>query len=400
MADGKDRHWAERARRVIEAETQDFNELIKLSGLDPKRHLRFADWSAVSFRNCDLRGFDMTAARLLGCDFSGSLIDGARLDQAEIDQVASADVQAEAWGSTWGTAWGKDPVLRTNLRAAADWDAYVASWQPPKRLASDDHLPVGAVFQDAPFAPELVVIPPGWFMMGSPETERERRKAEGPQHRVRIPLRLAVGRHPVTFEQMDFAVDDGALDSYRPENRVWDRLGHLNLWENDGCPAINVSWYDAQAYVAWLSRKTRQQYRLLSEAEWEYCCRATSSGRYSFGDNRNEFSRFASYSGNSIQERPTKIGRFRANRWGLYDMHGTVCEWVEDSWHKNYADKPLELSMRGGAWRIQNSPTGVTRGGCWRTIEVGYSRSASRSRRAKVERSCGTGFRIARTLTP
>ncbi len=120
----------------------------------------------------------------LGCDFTDALIDGARFDQAEIDRV------------------GFETEIRTNLAAAKGLidrmlrAAYAKAWKKPSTRVGDGHLPVGAVFRDAPFAPEMVVIPAGKFLMGSPEAEEGRSNSEGPQHEVTITKPLAVGRYP------------------------------------------------------------------------------------------------------------------------------------------------------------------------------------------------------------
>ncbi len=158
MSGGKE-DWAARARAVIGAESNNFMELLKISGLDPKMDLRFADWSGVDFSLCDLRGFDFTAARLKGCRFDGALIKGARFDQAEIDGA--------------------------NPRAAMDWTAHRRGWVKARQPVRSEHLPAGAVFQDAPFAPEMVVVPPGRFWMGSRDGEGE--DYERPRHEVMIP---------------------------------------------------------------------------------------------------------------------------------------------------------------------------------------------------------------------
>jgi formylglycine-generating enzyme required for sulfatase activity len=129
------------------------------------------------------------------------------------------------------------------------------------------------VFRDAPFAPELVVIPAGEFWMGSGDEEEGGYEGERPRHRVTIGQRFAIGRYPVTFEEyVHFCV---AEQRKKPDDRGWGKKRR---------PVIDVSWQDAQDYLAWLSQKVGRAYRLPSEAEWEYACRAGTTTRYSFGD--------------------------------------------------------------------------------------------------------------------
>ncbi len=354
-----------RARAVAAAGTEDFASLIQIAGLDPKRSLRFENWSGVDFSGCDLRGFDFTAARLNGCRFAGALIAGARFDQAEID--------------------GAD------LRAAKDWAAYQRSWAKAPQPVRSDHLPPGAVFQDAPFAPEMVAVPPGRFWMGSKDGEGD--KDEHPRHEVTVPRAIAVGRYPVTFEEWDFAQADAewaeitGIKPRKPEDQGRGR---------DCRPVIGVSWGEVQAYLKWLSRKTGQRWRLLSEAEWEYACRAGSEAAYCFGDDEAELGDYAWYDANS-KSRPHSVGRKKSNKFGLYDMHGNVWEWCEDVWHDSYAGKPEDLKETGGAWTTGDSRRRVLRGGSW--IGDPHScRSADRRRIHADFRVDDIGFRLARTL--
>ena len=121
------------------------------------------------------------------------------------------------------------------------------------------HQP-GDTFKDCDVCPEMVVIPAGQFMMGSPPYEEERHPDESPQHQVTIRQTFAVGKYEVTFREWDACVAGGGCNGYRPDDKGWGRCNR---------PVINVSWNDAQAYLRWLSRKGGAEYRLLSEAEWE-----------------------------------------------------------------------------------------------------------------------------------
>jgi formylglycine-generating enzyme required for sulfatase activity len=247
----------------------------------------------------------------------------------------------------------------------------------------DRHLPDLAVFRDAPFAPEMVVVPAGEFVMGSPDTEGDRYDDEGPQHRVTFANGFAIGRYPVTFDEYDRFCD--ARRRRKPDDQGW---GHERR------PVINVSGDDARAYAAWLSRETGRAYRLPSEAEWEYACRAGTTTRYGFGD---EITPADANFDESSPRRTSEVGAYKANRWGLYDMHGNVWEWVEDDWHDNYNGAPED----GTAWRAGRS-TGrirrcVLRGGSWGVI-ARLCRSAVRIYDDSVGRNLDVGFRVARTL--
>jgi len=363
--------WAAVKQRLLSSGKTDFASLVKLAGLDPARHMRFAEWSGADFSGSILRGFDFTGARLIGCNFKGAWIKGARFDQALIDEVRP------------GTKLDPD---RTNLQAAEDWKSYAKGWKRAHRRAPE-HLPPGAVFQDAPFAPKMVVIPPGRFMMGSKDNEGE--VSERPQHEVTIPHAFAVGRFPVTVEEWN-----AAFAALNP---------HLDILGLGRRPVSDVSWHDAQAYVAWLSGKTGKIYRLLSEAEWEYACRSGTETAYYFGESiSTAHAQFAEGShGSSVST--AGVGSFAANNFGLYDMHGNVWEWCEDCWQDSYADKPGRLKQSGGAWTTGDGRFRVLRGGSWcdgprylRSAERLGSHSGNRGRHSGNH--IDSGFRVARTI--
>lgn len=340
---------------VAEAETDDFSELIKIAGLDPARDLRFFDWSGVDFSGADLSGYDFTGAILLDCRFEGAHIAGACFDAARLD--------------------------RTELRQAADWESYVSSWPPPSSPPSGRHLPDLAVFSDAPFAPEMVVIPAGAFLMGSPRDERERHKDEGPQRQVTLAQPFGLGRYPVTFEEYDYFCT--ATGRPLPEDRGWERGRR---------PVINVNWSDARAYADWLSAQTRQTYRLPSEAEWEYACRAGRQTRWCFGNEQSRLSDYAWFESNA-DGKTHPVGEKEANAFGLYDMHGNVWEWVEDGVHINCEGAPVD----GSAWLDSITDHRVYRGGSWSSLPW-VLRAASRVRDTAVYRYDSVGFRVARTF--
>jgi formylglycine-generating enzyme required for sulfatase activity len=239
----------------------------------------------------------------------------------------------------------------------------------------------GQSFKDCQDCPEMVIAPPGSFMMGSPEPERG--KFERPQRMVRIAKPFAVGRFAVTFAEWDVCVEAGGCGGYKPKDEGWGR--------NDR-PVINVSWDDAKAYVAWLSKKTGMTYRLLSEAEREYAARAGTTTYFWWGSSITPNQ--ANYSG-SLQDRQKTlpVKSFRPNPWGLYQVHGNVWEWVEDCWHGSFDGAPPD----GSVWTSGDCRNRVSRGGSWYIIAEDL-RSAIRRRQHTFMRSFDIGFRVARTL--
>ncbi len=247
-------------------------------------------------------------------------------------------------------------------------------------------LKPGESFRDLDIAPEMVLIPSGEFLMGSKDGEGYAN--ERPQHKVTIPQAFAASKYPVTFEEWDAALAAGGV-KYKPEDQGWGRGRR---------PVIDVSWNDTQAYVKWLSEKTHQPYRLLSEAEWEYACRAGSRTAYFFGDSAKELGDYAWYSGNSgMKAHP--VGEKKPNAFGLHDMHGNIWEWCEDEWHNRYVGKPEILKGNAGAWMGGSSSRRVARGGSW-VNTLGNLRSAYRDRNTPDDRNDILGFRVGRTLNP
>ena len=240
---------------------------------------------------------------------------------------------------------------------------------------------VGRVFRDCEGCPEMVVVPAGSFMMGSNDGNDD----ETPVHRVRIGERFAVAVYEVTFGEWEACVRGGGCGGYRPGDAGWGRGNR---------PVINVSWEDAEGYVGWLSRETGKEYRLLSEAEWEYVARAGSRGAYHLGD---EIGRNRANCCGSLWEvkRTAPVGSFGRNGFGLYDVHGNVWEWVEDCWNGSYRGAPSD----GRAWETGDCGRRVLRGGSWGDGPWNV-RSANRGWTYAGVQFHDSGFRVARTLTP
>jgi len=271
-------------------------------------------------------------------------------------------------------------------------------------------------FKDHDAGPEMVVVPAGTFMLGSPETEPERESwqkgNESPQHPVTIAKPFAVGRHLVTRAQFgafvkttgykaDDANDWTGSNWENDQKASWRNPGFA---QDDNHPVVCVSWHDAKAYAAWCAKITGRPYRLLSEAEWEYAARAGTTTPFWWGVSITTSE--ANYNGNYIykgggskgeyRKRTVPVSSFAANPWGLYCVHGNVWEWCEDAWHDNYNGAPADGSvwLEGG-----NADRRVMRGGSW-SYDPGGLRSASRVGDLSDVRSDGRGFRLGATLTP
>jgi formylglycine-generating enzyme required for sulfatase activity len=235
---------------------------------------------------------------------------------------------------------------------------------------------------------EMVMIPGGKFWMGSPETEAERDPNEGPRHLVAI-ASFSLSQFPITQAQWRIVAS-------------WPKVKRsLSLYpadfEGDDRPVEQVTWYDCMEFCARLSQYTGQTYRLPSEAEWEYACRAGTTTPFHCGDTLAPD--LANYDGNFVygegatgayRQQTTSIRSFRyANPFGLFDMHGNVWEWCLDSWHDSYQEAPVD----GRAWEDLDQPYHVLRGGAWYCLP-GLCRSAQRHWNQPDTGGSGIGFRV------
>lgn len=244
--------------------------------------------------------------------------------------------------------------------------------------------------------PEMVRIEPGEFMMGSDPDEPGALKFEQPKHLVRIGDAFEIGKYAVTFDEYDASCERTGRD--KPSDAGWGRGRR---------PVINVLCEDAEAYCAWLSQQTGDQFRLPSEAEWEYCCRAGTTGAFSFEQGISP--QFVNYDGNLsfksspkgiFREKTVEVGSLPPNPWGLHEMHGNVWEWCGDCWNAHYRGAP----NNGATWLEGDSSTAVIRGGSW-SEEPKYTRSAIRAdglrrdRELRFESPNELGFRVVRAMT-
>ncbi len=250
---------------------------------------------------------------------------------------------------------------------------------------------------------EMVSIPGGTFLMGSLQTEEAHRDSESPQHQVTVKS-FFMGKYPVTQAQWQ------AVAALPEINRSLNP--HPSRFQGVNLPVEQISWYDAVEFCHRLSQKTGWQYRLPSEAEWEYACRAGTTTPFHFGetittdlgnyyeiDSELELSQGSdgAKSQRISQEETTPVGSFGiANDFGLYDMHGNVSEWCADSWHSNYEGAPTD----GSVWEEENDKENhfrMLRGGSWGNI-LGNCRCAFRNLNDPSSRHLSfLGFRVVCT---
>lgn len=252
----------------------------------------------------------------------------------------------------------------------------------------------GESFRDCPDCPEMVVVPAGSFMMGSPETEADRERletgTESPQIRVTIANPFAAGKFAVTFDEWDACVLAGGCFGNRPTDKGWGRGLH---------PVINVNWDEAATYADWLSRKTGKPYRLQSEAQREYVTRAGTTTPFWWGSSINPNQ--ANYDGNSTyggskgeyRQRTVPVDSFKRNPWGLFNVHGNISEWTEDCWNDRNEGNPGDGSARTSG----DCNRHVVRGGSWYSV-AWRLRAAFRLARITAFRDDVLGFRVVRSL--
>jgi formylglycine-generating enzyme required for sulfatase activity len=232
--------------------------------------------------------------------------------------------------------------------------------------------------------PEMIVVPAGTFSMGTPADEANRKDSEDPRHTVTIAHAFAVSRYALTFEDWDAC---GAFGDCDPQ---LDDSGY----GRGAQPVINVTWDDAQRYVAWLSRMTGKPYRLLSEAEYEYATRAGTTTAYWWGNDIGKGNADCDGCGSRWDDKqPAPAGSFAANGFGLYELGGSVWEWVADCWNKDYNGAPAD----GSAWMPGDCKRHVVRAGSWGDNPPSV-RSGNRYNLTGGNRNNYTGFRVARTL--
>jgi formylglycine-generating enzyme required for sulfatase activity len=220
--------------------------------------------------------------------------------------------------------------------------------------------PMAKVFKDCDMCPEMVIIPRGAFIMGSPETEQNRDSDEG-QHKVTIEYSFAVSKGPITWDQWEACVNDAMCDGKSVEaalrldregKPIQNYAGHAR----NNHPVVGVSWHDAKAFVGWLNRKTgKEKYRLLSESEFEYAARAGTNTVFGWGNEPNhDYANYGKDAGEELggmaagrdmwEDSTSPICSFPTNAFGLCDMYGNVYQWIEDCYETNIGTLPTDGS--------------------------------------------------------
>ena len=292
------------------------------------------------------------------------------------------------------TGWANREYLklRSELWADISWRQMVRSPDQERALKPKEE------FQECTRCPVMVVVPAGEYTMGSPLSDAVRAK---PQHKVTIAEPYALSKFEVTFEEWDTCFALGGCSTYAADQPSQAALP--GPWGRGKRPVISVSWADAQEYVAWLSKETGKSYRLPTEAEWEYAARAGSTTNYSWGDDiRKEGKVMANCAGCGSEwdnHKTAPVGKFAANAFGLYDMHGNVRELVQDCWNENYVGAPVDGSARTSGDDSGHCVWHVARGGSWSDVPRSLH-SATRTPLVASQRSNTVGLRVARTITP
>ncbi len=301
---------------------------------------------------------------------------------------------------------GKDDVLLRKKDTTGAWYFYpmesgrrhAAAGRGGANLTADrSWRPAGEaepVFRDCPACPDMIRVPAGAFAMGSPASEPGRSEDEGPVREVTFAEPFAIGVNEVTFAQWEACVADGGCGGHTPSD--WD-------WGGGGRPAMDVTWEQARSYAEWLAAKTGEEYRLPTEAEWEYAARAGTETPFHTGatistERANYDGALPPYGDGEAGEsraRTTAAGTFPANAFGLRDTHGNVAEWTLDCYAPSYRGAPAH----GAAVESESCAGRVMRGGSWRDGPEEL-RSANRDYRAEGAYSNTLGFRVAKGAPP
>ena len=305
--------------------------------------------------------------------------------------AAGATAGANAAEATRGTAASAAPAAPTapqtrQRRPRASARTPEAASTQTGAAVAEQHAqaptlpaPPVAELRDCDACPVMIALPRGGFTMGSNIDD----PSERPAFHVSISRAFAIGKYEVTVEQWNVCVANGGCpQTSNDTNRA------------PNTPARDISWDDARLYAAWLSKMTSKTYRLPSEAEWEYAARGNTTSRFWWGDQMTKGKANCKECGDPWQaESPSPVGSFAANPFGLFDMNGSVWEWVSDCWHGSYQRAPSD----GRSWEEPDCQVRVLRGGSWRQ-GGSYMPSSTRFKYDASVRQSQNGFRVARNM--
>jgi formylglycine-generating enzyme required for sulfatase activity len=291
-----------------------------------------------------------------------------------LDIGALAEAAVEERVAAEAAAVGADPI------AGRIWES--------TRDAAAEEAYFGNYFRECLECPDMAVLETGGFMLGSPADEPGRGDDEGPTVDVSITRRFAMSTREITFEQWDACMREGGCAA-QPSDSGFGRGKR---------PVLNVSWSEARAFAAWLSKKTGSNYRLPTEAEWEYAARGGREGPFSFDDapgaDKANYDGARPYAGEAAIARGATLpaGSFAPNAYGLFDVHGNVWEWTADCWSPNHASASTDGAAVGGACEAR-----VIKGGGWNSPGA-QLRAAEREPFAQGARRNDVGLRLVRDM--
>ena len=329
--------------------------------------------------------------------------------EADIAKVREAELNLARWQIRWIkfhlAQAGCQPSEVTALLFDARTRGAISCWQKSRGETPTGFLTQESVglllrgpvsFRDCDdHCPDMALIPPGTFLMGSDASEKDGKDNEKPRHAVQIAYPFAVGAHEVTLAEWEACVNDGGCSSVPLE-----RHG-----ESDGGkrPVTHVTWHEANAYTEWLSGRTGMDYRLPSESEWEYVARAGTTTPYSSGvaitskqanfDGRYDWRVGSALTPNVYMGRTLEVGLLEANAFGLHDIHGNASEWTLDCYVSHYRGAPEDGRPRDTESCVRR----VVRGGSWKDKPWDI-RSARRTADVPDGGSSQIGFRVIRTF--
>lgn len=329
--------------------------------------------------------------------------------EADIAKAKEADLNLGRWQIRWIKLHlaqsGCQPSEVVALLFDAQTRGAISCWQKSRGETPTGFLNQEAVglllrgpvsFRDCDDrCPEMALIPPGKFLMGSEHSKEDGKDNEKPRHAVEIAYPFAVGVFEVTLAEWEACVNEGGCSSIP--------LDSFSGLEGGKRPVTHVTWHEAKAYADWLSGRTGMDYRLPSESEWEYVARANTTTLYHTGqsitseqanyDGRYDWRRSSVLTSDVYMGQTLEVGSFEANAFGLHEVHGNVSEWTLDCYNSHYNGAPED----GRAWGTGNCVRRVVRGGSWQDKSPDV-RSARRHAEVLDKRSAKTGFRVMRTF--